>query len=268
MPRCPLRPTSLWLTLLAATVAHAESPAEATLKARGLERSKSTFVVATEAAALEKVGELKTAFGRLTAAREKLAAVDQNNQAIAVLTDQVAYLNQEKKAIGAQAQNMPRMPRGGRFLRQSNSQNVAALQQQEQLAINEVNAELAARKKMVPSPQARKDLEADIAKGRDEAVAAATEARKLVDEAHASYEALGKDESVKSALAEVKKTTTDAIKLGPSKDFHTAVGVLEKAEKLLNLKAPAEASKTHHKPVTKPRPRKPASASAPSPSGP
>lgn len=248
------------LLLLAATVARAESPAETSLKARGLDRAKATFVLKSESAVLEKVGELKAAYGKVTAAQAKLAAADQNNQAITALTEQAAYLNQEKKAIGAQAQNMPRMPRGGQFLRQANARNVAALQQQEQLAINEVNNEIAARKKLVLSPQVRKELEDDVAKRKEEMVEAATAARKLVDEAMASYEALGKDEAVKSALAEVKKTTTDAVKLGPSKDFHSAVSVLEKAEKLLNLKAPAEAAKVHHKPATKPRPRKPASA--------
>ena len=264
MPRRSLHLASWSFTLLAATVAHAETPAEATLKARGLERSGGTYVLATEAAVIAKVDELKAAHGRWTAAQYKLADVDQNAQAITALTNQAAYLKQEQNAIGAQGRNMYRLPRGaGNMMRQ----NIAALQQQEQLAINEVNGELAARKKMMPSPQARKDLEADITRRQDEAVEAAAAARKLVDEANASYEALGKDEAIKSALAEVKKTTTDAIKLGPSKGYHTAVAVLDKAERLFKLKTPAEAAATkHHKPTAKPRPRKP--TSDPPPSGP
>jgi hypothetical protein len=183
----------------------------------------------------------------LTVARQKLAEVDLNSQAIVELTQQAAYLTQEKNAIGNQARGM-RMPRGAsNMIRQT----IAAEQQQEQVLINQVNNELNARKKLVPSPQARKELEADITKRRDEMAQAAAEARKLVDEANSAYEALAKDAAVKAALVEVQRTTTDAIKLGPSKEFHSAVKAVDNAERLLKLKtasdAPAHKSKAKAK---------------------
>ena len=46
--------------------------------------------------------------------------------------------------------------------------------------------------------------------------------------------------TVKSALAAVKKTTTDAIKLGPSKDFQTALKIVDRAERALNVKTAPE----------------------------
>jgi hypothetical protein len=267
MKRQSLR-LSGWCVVLFATAVQAQAPApastpnspDAVLKERKLERRGATFVVESEAAALEKVSELKSAFAHWTSAQEKVAAIDQNNQAITALTNQAAYLNQEKQAIGAQARNMPRLPRGGGFIRQGINQQINAAQQQEQMAINEVNAEIAARKKQVPSQQARKEMEDNVTKAHDEAVEAATAARKIVDEANTAYDALGKDAAVKAALAEVKKTTTDAIKLGPSKDFHAAVATLEKAERLLHINKPAaEETTKHHKPAVKPRPRKPTS---------
>ncbi len=221
-----------WVACLAA-VAHADTPAEIKLQGLGLERKVGTFLHSSEGPAIEKVGELKAAYGKLTAARQKLAEVDQNNQAITDLTQQAAYLKQEQTAIANQARGM-RMPRGGSNMVR---QTIAAEQQQEQMLINQVNNELAARKKLVPSAQARKDLEADITKRHDEASQAAAEARTLVDETTGTYEKLAKDESVKAALAAVQKTTTDAIKLGPSKEFHAAVKAVDNAERLLKLKA-------------------------------
>jgi hypothetical protein len=236
-----------WSVLCLTTLAHAQSPAEVKLQGLDLERKVGTFLHKSEAPALEKIGELNGAYKRLTAARQKLAEVDMNNQAIVGLTQQAAYLAQEKNAIGNQARGM-RMPRGaGTMIRQT----IAAQQQQEQQLINQVNSELNARKKLVPSPQARKELEADITKRRDEMAQATTEARALVDEANAAYEKLAKDEAVKAALVAVQKTTTDAIKLGPSKEFHTAVKAVDNAERLLRLKtasdAPAHKSKARAK---------------------
>ena len=241
MPGRPLLLTGWCLTLLAATVARAETPAEATLRARGLERSGGTYILTTEAGVLEKVGELKAAYGRWVAAQSKLAEVDQNAQAITALTNQAAYLKQEQSAINSQTRNMPRMPRGaGQMMRQQ----VGAMQQQEQLSINQVNQELDMRKKAMPSPQARKTLEENISKTHDETAQAATDARTAADEVTTAYEALAKDDAIKAALAEVKKTTTDAIKLGPSKDFHAGLKAIDSAERLLKLKAPVEAKKT------------------------
>ncbi len=241
MPRCSFLRASWCLALLASTVARAESPAETTLRTRGLERSGGTYVLTTEAAVLDKVGELKAAHGRWVAARYKLTEVEQNAQAITALTNQAAYLKQEQSAINSQTRNMPRMPRGaGQMMRQ----NIAVQQQYEQMSINEVNRELDMLKKAMPSPAARKGIDDDITKTHDEATQAAVEARKLVDEANTAYEALAKDDAVKAALVEVKKTTTDAIKLGPSKDFHSAVKAVDSAERLLKLKAPVEAKKT------------------------
>lgn len=244
MPRLSLRPASWSLILLAASAAHAESPAEATFRQRGLERSGGTYVLTSEGAALAKVDELKAAHGRWMAARSKLAEVEQNALAIAALTNQAAYLKQEQSAIGAQARSMGRLPRGaGQMIRQ----NIAAQQQYEQMSINEVNRELDLLKKAAPSPAARKGIDDDIAKAHDEAVGVAAEARKLVDEASASYAALAKDDGVKDALAAVKKTTTDAIKLGPSKDFQTALKIVDRAELALKVKAPTETKKTTRK---------------------
>ncbi len=229
------------------TLAHAQSPAQVKLEGLGLERKVGTFIHKSEGPALEKIDELSGAYKRLTVARQKLAEVDLNNQAIVELTQQVAYLNQEKTAIGNQARGI-RMPRGGsNMIRQT----IAAEQQQEQQLINQVTNELNARKKLVPSPQARKDLEADAVKRRDEMAQATTEARTLVDEANAAYEKLAKDETVKAALVAVQKTTTDAVKLGPSKEFHTAIKAVDNAERLLKLKtasdAPAHKSKAKAK---------------------
>ena len=227
-----------WCVACLAATAQAQSPAELKLQGLGLERTGGTYVHASEAAVREKVDELKTAYTRLTVAQDRVQQVEENNQAIALLTQQAAYLKQEKNAIGAQTQGM-RLPRGaGMMIRQ----NVAQQQQIEQMSINQVNNELNARKKLVPAPAARKTLDEDITKRRDEAVQAAGDARKLVDETTATYESLSKDAAVKAALAEVKKTTTDAIKLGPSKEFLAAVKSVDTAERLLKLKtaAPAE----------------------------
>jgi hypothetical protein len=246
MTRYGLGFAGLWVVGLA-TVAHAQSPAQVKLESLGLERKVGTFIHQSEAPALEKIDELSGAYKRLTAARQKLAEVDQNNQAIAELTQQVAYLNQEKAAIGNQARGM-RMPRGASNMVR---QTIAAEQQQEQQLINQVNAELASRKKLVPTPQSRKELEADITKRRDEMAQATAEARTLVDEANAAYEKLGKDEAVKAALITVQKTTTDAVKLGPSKEFHAAIKAVDNAERLLKLKtasdAPVRKAKTRSK---------------------
>jgi hypothetical protein len=231
-----------WLACLA-TVAHAESPAEVKLQGLGLVRTVGTFVHKSEAPALEKIDELNGAYSRLTTARKRLAEADLNNQAIVDLTQQAAYLKQEQNAIASQYRGM-RMPRGASTMVR---QNQAAQQQQEQALINQVNNELNARKKLVPSPQARKDLEADASKRRDEMAQAAAEARKLVDEANAVYESLAKDAAVKAALAEVQRTTTDAIKLGPSKEFHTAVKAVANAERLLKLKPAAASDSPAHK---------------------
>lgn len=237
-----------WSVAWLATAAAAQSPGDATLKGRGLERSGATYVHASEAAALEKVGELKAAYQKLIAARYKLAEIDQNSQAIAELNQQAAYLQQEKNAMAAQTRNMGRLPRGaGNMIRQ----NVNAQQQQEQLAINQVKGQIDTLKKMAPTPQVRKGIEDDIAKRKEEASQAATEARKLVDETNAAYEALAKDDAIKAALAQVKTTTTDAIKLGPSKDFHAAVKSLDMAERLLGLKAQAEPKDAKRKARTK-----------------
>src|SRR4051794_1593127 len=99
MPRLSSRPATWSLILLAASAAHAQSPAELTLSQRSLERSGGTYVLTTEAAVLAKVDELKSAHARWLAARSKLAEVEQNALAITALTNQAAYLKQEQSAI-------------------------------------------------------------------------------------------------------------------------------------------------------------------------
>jgi hypothetical protein len=232
-----------WGVALLTTAAGAESPADATLQSKGLTREKGTYVHSSEQAVADKVEEVKGAYGRLNAARYKLAEADQNTMMVAELNQQAAYLQQEKNMIGNQARGI-RMPRGmGNTMRGQ----IQAEQAQEQQAINATKQQIAALKKAAPTPQARKQMEDEIAKRKAEMSEAVTEARKLIDEANATYETLGKDASIKAALAQVKTTTTDAIKLGPSKEFRAAEKTITAAERLLGLNQPDVTSKKGHK---------------------
>jgi hypothetical protein len=222
-----------WGLACAATLAGAQAPEEATLKARGLTREKGTYVHISESEVHDKVEELTNAYNKLRSAQYKLAGADQNTAMIAELNEQSAYLQQEKNALSAQSRNLPRVPRGGSYLRRSMQAQIHAQEQQEQQAINATKQQLNAMKKAAPTPEARKAMQDDVTKARDEMARVAAEARTLIDESHASYAALGKDEAIKAALARVKATTTDAIKLGPSKEFHAAEKAVAAAERLL-----------------------------------
>ncbi len=204
--------------------AAAESP-EDLLKARGLKRVGSTYVLSTESAVQKKTTELRSLGNQLQmAARQQAGAEQQGEEEKAMLRAMLqrrVELRQQITTFDEQNPNPSIVPR--------------ELIQQRNQVVNEYNGLgdqiNLLRTGQASDPKVQDRLLAELSKRRVHFIQAVLELRQLVNEVTKSYAELAGDAAVKDALEALGRTSKAKFKLGPSGQFTANVKVLERVER-------------------------------------
>jgi len=199
------------LILLGSAVALGDEPAEGVLKAKGLRKSASTYVLAGEAEVQRKLTEARAAYKQMGNALARRQAYErglrENEQVIRELTERRIALNQQLAEVETAAQN---------------NQLVAM--------VNGVTDRLNLLRSQAGDEDAKRSLDAQASRSREAYVQAVIDLRPVVDAVASGYAGLAGDEGVKGALDSLNKLAKAKVALGPSRAFLANVALLEKAE--------------------------------------
>jgi len=207
----------------------ADSPEEQ-LKSRGLRRSGSYFVVASEGEALEKYQKIRPLVDQMAQAYGKYAQVIQNEL---LLTQAEEYRNQmsaQVNAANAALSGMPNGPKANSFEKQEHQ----AAQAMRDGLVQERNSSSAAvdalRRQQFP-PERKGELAKDFSAKRTDFLKAEAELAKPIEKAKEEYRKLQGDSAVKDALAAIRRSTKTGAALGPSKNLQNVIDTIRKAER-------------------------------------
>jgi hypothetical protein len=225
-------PTSSPASNPAVSTPSPDSPKEQ-LKARGLTRSGSYFVVASEGDVLEKYQKIRPLVDRLEQAYGEYARVVQNQL---LLAEAEEYRNQMSAQVNAANAELSKMPNGPR----ANS-----LQKQEFLAAqairdnyvqerNSSSAAVEALRRQQFRPERNEQIAKDFMAKRADFLKAVPEWKKLMDKTREEYHKLQGDRAVKGALAAIRRSTKAAAALGPTKDLQSAIDTIRNAERAVS----------------------------------
>jgi clan AA aspartic protease (TIGR02281 family) len=186
--------------------------AEAVLTDKGLRRLGTTYVVAGEAEVQKKLTEARGVFRELVNGQAQQQGLEyqaqERKQMIRGLTEQRIMLNQQL------AQQLP------------------ASEHNQLIAVaNTVTDRLNLLRQQEADPDAKKDLDAAVARRREAYIQSVLDLRVLVDATNTAYTALADDAEVKAALVEAARKAKAKTALGPSRGYLANVKLLENAEK-------------------------------------
>jgi clan AA aspartic protease (TIGR02281 family) len=188
--------------------------AEATLKAKGLKKSGSTYVLNGEGEVQKRINELRLHSKKLAAATAQQQAMIQqsvdNKQLIRELTEQRILINQQL------AQQLPP---------QQHNQLVSM--------VNTVTDRLNLLQRQEYDPDAKRETDRQVGQVREAYTQAAIDLRQVVDKLAKSYDAILADSAVLGAIEELGKASKIKPTLGPSKNHLNNVKTLEKAESMV-----------------------------------
>jgi clan AA aspartic protease (TIGR02281 family) len=202
----------------------ADSPEEL-LKARGLKRVGSTYVLASENEVQKKINDLKVLSNQLAQAARYQAGVEQQGQdekgMLRAMLQRRVELNQQIAAFDEQIRNF-----GGA---------APELIRQRNMVVNEYNGLgdqiNLLRTGQASDPKLQDQLTAEVSKYRVRYIQAVLDLRQLVDTATKAYAELGGDAAVKDAIDALGRTSKAKLKLGPSAQFTNNVKLLERVER-------------------------------------
>lgn len=204
--------------------AAADSP-EGALKARGLKRIGSTYVLAAEGEVQKKLVALKALSNQLVQAARQRAAAEQQAEGekgmARELLRQRVVLGQQLAAIEQQIRNM-----GGP------NPEMAARRNEVVLAYNGVTDQIRLLQSgQGADPRAQEQLQAEVSRRREGYIQAVLDLRQLVDSTTRTYSDLAGDAAVKQALDALGASAKTKPKLGPSSLFTSNVKALERIER-------------------------------------
>jgi clan AA aspartic protease (TIGR02281 family) len=206
-----------------AAPAATDSP-EDLLKARGLKRVGSTYVVAAESDVQKKTTELKALSNQLAMAARRQAGAEQQGEdekgMLRALLQRRVELNQQITAFDQEIRNFGAAPVLVRQRNQVVTEYNGLLDQINLLRAGEGS-----------DPKLQDQLLAEVSKRRERYIQAVLDLRQLMDAATKSYAELAADAAVKDALDALGRTSKAKPKLGPSGQFTTNVKLLERVER-------------------------------------
>ena len=229
----------------------ADSPAAAALKAKGLTRSGSTFVIEDETPVLARMKEVKGILARYAALAERQALAEQGTAQLNRMEERrielQSHLEQINQRIIEQASQQGGgfgRPGGGGFPGGGGGSPMIAERNQVQATLTEIAAEQKALKAQTPLAKERSTLDENVKKGEEAYKTALAEIRPMVEAVVKKYADLAADEAVKKVMDELKATSKGKVKIGPSDAFVVASKQLDQAERqFLGKKPPASAAK-------------------------
>jgi aspartyl protease family protein len=215
-----------------AVAAPADSPEEL-LKARGLKRVGSTYVLASEGEVQKKTSEMRALYNQLSLAARRQAEAEQQVegekglmremlQRRVALNEQITLFEQHIQNLGNPAGNVFVIAQRNELINQRNAvvteynglgDRIRQLQQGE-----------------LADPKVQDRFRAEVSQRMQGFIGAVLDLRRLVDEVKKTYDDLGKDPAVTSSIEALGRTSKTRPKLGPSTQFAANVKVLERIE--------------------------------------
>jgi hypothetical protein len=258
----PHRPIVLGLLFVAFGVGRGpafggDSPAEATLKGKGLAKSGRVFVIEDEKPVLAKMKDVRASFAAYAMVADKQAASERSEAQAAHLEEQRVALKAQLDELNDQILIMQGTSTGGNALPRQGPGNgqpggagpVSPLLMQRQqvtTALAEVAVAQKALKAESPVVKDKAALDDEVKKRGEAFKSSLADLRKMVDEVTKKYADLAADPTVKKSLADLEKAAKAKLKLGPSDAFAAGMKELDQAEKrFLGKKttAPAKSKK-------------------------
>ena len=241
-----------------------DNPLEIPLKDRGLKRSGSYFVVATEAEVLEKFQQVRPLMDLMAQAFGKYALVLRNEILLAEAQETYAAMTAQVDAASA---TLSKMPSGGKANSLENQEYQAAREFRDGLARGRdgYSATVDAIRGQQASASEKADLGKDFLAKRSAFPKASAELRPPYDKAIAEYKALQNDPKVKAALDAVRGATRKPALLGPSRDLQKAIETIKEAER---ASAPETAPTRRDRKAARSPDRKSSSKASGPPAGP
>jgi hypothetical protein len=227
----------------------ADGPDSDLLKKHGLRIAGTLAVVDEEAQIKTNLAEARRLSKQLSYSlmqQKGTMSPGEMQQTVKNITNEINQLKSEMNAANQQMNAIPKYR--GRFVSNDASMLYAQLnayRSQLQMEINQDSYFLNQLKSQPADPKAREKIDSEVRDRRDAYHQALVDLRKLVDSANEKYEELAKNEDVKNALTALGKGQREKPKLGPTRDFHANVKLLEKLEK-------AESGGDTEAPQTKP----------------
>src|SRR6185312_3414681 len=201
----------------------ADSPDEL-LKARGLKRVGSTYILGSEGDVQKRTAELRALYNQLSLAAHQQANAEQQvagqKGMLQELLRQRVALNQQITAFDQQIQNFGRTP------------DLVSRRNEVVTAYNGLADQINLLRSGEGSDAKIQDqIQAEVSRRREGFMQAVLDLRQLVDKVTKSYADVADDAAVKEALESLGRTSKNKPKLGPSTQFTANVRLLERIEK-------------------------------------
>ena len=176
----------------------AEPPSDKMLENHGLKRSGSLFVLEAEAAVHAKAEELRDQSRQWNHAVAQQRATVSEKDYKDTINELTAELNQLRAQTNVVTQNLNRIPkRRGYPVYIEQYQELTIYRNQLQMETAQVTNSLTQLKSKPFDPKERTRAEAEVRTRQEAMHQGAVDLRKLVDEVHAKYAAVGADPQVK-----------------------------------------------------------------------
>jgi hypothetical protein len=209
-----------------------EPPSDKMLEHHGLKRSGPLFVLEAEAPAhakAEEVRDLSRQWSHAVAQQRATVSEKEYQDTIKELTNELNQLRAESNVV---AQNLNRIPkRRGYPVYVQEFQELTVYRNQLQMEISQRTNFLNQLKSKPFDPKERARADAEVRTRQEAMHQGALELRKLVDEIHAKYAAVGADPQVKKWLDTPEGHAGVKPKLGPSRVFLQDEKLLERVER-------------------------------------
>jgi hypothetical protein len=216
-------------------VGAAEEPENAVLRKHGLKAAGLHIVLQAETDVKNKLNELRKLSRKLNYSimqqKGTLSAKD-HQQMIDGLTNEIAQLRSQLTMATQQINQIPRFR--GRItdnFAQAAYNELVLYRNQLQMAISQEMAWLNQLRSQAFDSKSKDRIDAEVRDHREAYHQALLELRQLVDSTNEKYEALAKDDEIKTAAVAVGKGKREKPKLGASREFLNNVKVLEKLER-------------------------------------
>ncbi|MGO9810792.1 MAG: aspartyl protease family protein, partial [Isosphaeraceae bacterium] len=231
------------LAAVASAAAQGQDPApaqptpQAVLKSHNLERSGTTWILASaEKNVLKDRADARAGYqhvyeGMMRRQEIEIGAEGRKSD-IQDLREQSNILSQQIAAVNQQLNALAAPPGGNNFvnqeLNQLSQQNNILVAQRDQVvamlnALQEQNKDQGQDQKL--------QVNAEVAQSREKYMQAVLDLRKSVDDLTAKYDELAKNPEVAKALEALSASTKSKQRLGPSAKIRDAIKLLEKAER-------------------------------------
>jgi hypothetical protein len=225
--------------------------AEKVLVDKGLTRDDRKFLLADEEkTVIEKYKEAQEIRGAFETATKRYAAILDYDERVQTIGMQQQALQSEINSIQMELNSAPRSL-NGRMRAMQNSAQAPYRQQQSQdrAALSQLNGQLQALKAQAPKAEERKTATAEYETQRKAYIASVRELDELVAPLLVKYHELGLDQEVQTALTDIRRATTQNVKLGPSTQVLAASKLIQEMKKMkvLTAKKPAARKKASSK---------------------